>query len=131
MLGRHRGIIHYTAGQRKGLGVAARSRLYVCGIDPARNEITLVPETESGLYARGVVVRDVNLVAFDVVPENFSGTVKTRYRQKEIQCMVNQSGDDELVIEFAGRVKSPAVGQAAVIYDGDYVIGGGTIAKTI
>lgn len=76
-------------------------------------------------------MRDVNLVAFDVVPENFSGTVKTRYRQKEIQCMVNQSGDDELVIEFAGRVKSPAVGQAAVIYDGDYVIGGGTIAKTI
>ena len=131
VLGRHRGIIHYTAGQRKGLGVAARSRLYVSGIDPVRNEITLVPETETGLYASGVVVRGVNLVAFDVVPENFSGTVKTRYRQKEIQCRVNQTGDDEVVIEFAERVKSPAIGQAAVVYDGDYVICGGTIARVL
>ena len=131
VLGTHKGIIHYTAGQRKGLGVAARTRLYVAGIDVAENTITLAREDEPVLWTRGVVVRDVNLIAFDRMPENFKGRVRTRYRQKEIECVVNQPGDDELVIEFAEKVKAPARGQAAVIYDGEYVIGGGTITETL
>ena len=128
VLGVHRGIIHYTAGQRRGLGVAAKSRLYVSEIDSETNTITLVPEGEAGLCAKGVVVRGVNLIAFDVMPENWRGYVKTRYRQKEVKCVVNQTGEDELVIEFEEVQRVPAVGQAAVMYDGEYVIGGGTIA---
>ncbi|MBR1439482.1 MAG: tRNA 2-thiouridine(34) synthase MnmA [Synergistaceae bacterium] len=128
VIGRHKGIIHYTAGQRRGLGIAAKSRLYVARIDPSENTITLLPEDDSGLYAKGVIVRDVNLIAFDELPENLAVSVKTRYRQKEIPAVANQSGSNELVIEFAERVKSPAVGQSAVMYDGEYVIGGGTIA---
>ncbi len=131
VLGHHRGIIHYTAGQRRGLGVAAKSRLYVSLIDPASNTITLVPENEAGLYARGVIARDVNLIAFNVVPENFRAFVKTRYRQREIPCVVNQTGENEIAIEFEEKQRVPAVGQAAVIYDGDYVAGGGTIAKIL
>ena len=131
VLGTHKGIIHYTAGQRRGLGVAAKSRLYVSRIDAEDGTITLAAEGEEGLYSRGVVVRDVNLVAFDGVPENFRGGVKIRYRQKEIPCVVNQVGCDELVIEFGEKQKCPAVGQSAVIYDGEYVIGGGTIVGTI
>ena len=131
VLGTHKGIIHYTAGQRKGLGVAARTRLYVAGIDVAENTVTLAREDEAALWAKGVVVSDVNLTAFDVLPANFRGKVRTRYRQKEIECVVNQSGDDELVIEFAERVKAPARGQAAVVYDGEYVIGGGTITASV
>ena len=131
VLGTHKGIIHYTAGQRRGLGVAGKSRLYVSEIDGASNTITLASEDEAGLYARGVVVRDVNMIAFDVMPENLRVCVKTRYRQKEIACVVNQSGSDELVIEFAERQRVPAVGQAAVIYGGEYVLAGGTIAWRI
>ena len=131
VLGTHRGIIHYTAGQRRGLGVAAKSRLYVCSLDAEDGTITLASEGEERLYSRGVVVRGVNLTAFDEVPENFRGGVKIRYRQREVACVVNQSGSDELVIEFAEKQKCPAIGQSAVIYDGEYVIGGGTIVGTI
>ncbi len=131
VLGTHRGIIHYTAGQRRGLGVAAKSRLYVSGIDGEANTITLAAEGEAGLYAKGIVVRGVNLVAFAVMPENWRGSVKTRYRQKEVECIVNQSGSDELVIEFAEKQRVPAVGQGAVMYDGEYVVGGGTIAGVL
>lgn len=129
ILGIHKGIIHYTAGQRRGLVVAAKSRLYVSEIDGETNTITLAAEGEAELYARGVIVRGVNLVAFDVMPENWRGSVKTRYRQREIPCVVNQAGEDELVIEFEERQRVPAAGQAAVMYDGEYVVGGGTIAE--
>ncbi|MBR0151853.1 MAG: tRNA 2-thiouridine(34) synthase MnmA [Synergistaceae bacterium] len=131
ILGHHRGIIHYTAGQRRGLGVAGKSRLYVSRIDPHSNTITLMPENDAGLYARGIIARNVNLVAYERLPENFRAGVKVRYRQREIPCTVNQSGDDEFVIEFAESVKCPALGQSAVIYDGEYVIGGGVIAGVI
>ncbi len=131
VLGVHRGIIHYTAGQRRGLGVAAKSRLYVSEIDCETNTITLAAEGDAGLYAKGVIVQGVNLVAFDVMPENWRGTVKTRYRQKEVECVVNQAGEDELEIEFAERQRVPAVGQGAVMYDGEYVAGGGTIVAAV
>ena len=131
VLGTHRGIIHYTAGQRKGLGVAAKSRLYVAGVDVSANTITLATEGEAELYARGVIVRDVNMIAFDEVPANLRANVRTRYRQREVLCVVNQSGSDELVIEFGESQRVPAVGQAAVLYDGEYVLGGGTIIATL
>ena len=131
VLGTHKGIIHYTAGQRRGLGVAGKSRLYVSRIDPETNTITLLPENDAGLCARGVIARNVNLIACERLPENFRGRVKVRYRQKEIPCTVNQSGDDELVIEFDGGVKCPALGQSAVIYYGEYVVGGGVISAII
>ena len=131
ILGRHNGIIHYTAGQRRGLGVAGKSRLYVARIDTVTNDITLLPESDTGLYARGIIARNVNLIACERLPKNFRACVKTRYRQKEIPCVVNQTCDDELVIEFEESVKSPAVGQSAVIYDGEYVVGGGTIESVM
>ncbi len=90
-----------------------------------------MPETDSGLYARGIIARDVNLIACEKLPGNFRACVKTRYRQKEIPCTVNQSGENEITVEFSERVKSPAVGQVAVIYDGEYVAGGGTIESVI
>ena len=127
VLGRHKGIIHYTAGQRRGLGVAAKSRLYVSGINAARNTVTLSAEGEAGLYSRGVIVRGINLVAVDELSEGITAAVKTRYRQKEIPARIEQTGEDELRIEFAERQRIPAIGQAAVIYDGDIVVGGGTI----
>ena len=111
--------------------MAAKSRLYVSKIDGGNNTITLAAEGEERLYARGVRVKDVNMIAFDVVPDNLCVCVKTRYRQREIPCVVNQAGNDEIVIEFSERQKVPALGQAAVIYDGEYVLGGGTIAETI
>ena len=127
ILGTHKGIIHYTQGQRRGLGVAAKSRLYVSKIDKISNNITLVSEEESNLYCDVIRVKDINLIAFDKMPANFQAKVKVRYRQKEFPAVINQINDNELIIEFKEKQKTPAKGQAAVIYDGDLVIGGGTI----
>ncbi len=129
ILGRHKGIIHYTTGQRRGLGVAAASRLYVSQIDTESNTITLVPECES-LLARGVIANDINVI----VPErimNLKARVKTRYRQREIPATINQLNNNELIAEFHERQKTPAIGQALVIYDGDIVVGGGTITQIL
>ena len=127
ILGVHDGIIHYTMGQRRGLGVAAKSRLYVSKIDPDSNNITLAAEDEENLYTRSIRADNINLIAFERLPENFQANVKTRYRQKEIPAVINQINDKEFLIEFKEKQRAPAKGQAAVIYDGDYVIGGGTI----
>jgi len=127
ILGVHKGIIHYTAGQRRGLGVAAKSRLYVSKIDGISNNITLSYEDDENLYSKNIRVKNSNLISLDKLPENFHANVKTRYRQKEIPSVINQISDDELIIEFNEPVKTPAKGQAAVIYDGNCVVGGGTI----
>ena len=127
ILGTHKGIIHYTTGQRRGLGVAAKSRLYVSKIDNETNNITLSYEDETNLYSKKIRVKDSNIISFDKLPENFHANVKTRYRQKEIPSIINQISSDELIIEFETPQRIPAKGQAAVIYDGDAVVGGGTI----
>lgn len=131
VIGVHKGIIHYTSGQRRGLGVAAKSRLYVSDINANDNTITLADDSECRLYSKGVIASDINLIAFDELPANFHARVKIRYRQKEIPAVINQTGHDELVIEFSEPQRMPAKGQSAVIYDGDYVIGGGTIIRNI
>ena len=129
IIGTHRGIIHYTTGQRRGLGVAASSRLYVSGINMKDNTITLVPESES-LQARGVIASDINIISGEKI-HNLEARVKTRYRQSEIPAIINQSDNNELIIEFHEKQKTPAIGQAAVIYCDDIVIGGGTIEQII
>ena len=128
ILGTHNGIIHYTVGQRRGLGIAAKSRLYISDINPANNTITLSDES---LLIQTIKATNINLIPFQELPENFQASVKVRYRQKELPATINQTGQDELTIEFHDKIKAPAIGQAAVIYDGDYVIGGGTITAII
>ena len=95
VIGIHRGIIHYTSGQRRGLGVAAKSRLYVSDINADDNTITLADDSEGRLYSRGVIANHINMIAFDELPENFHARVKIRYRQKEIPATINQTGHDE------------------------------------
>ena len=127
ILGTHKGIIHYTEGQRKGLGVAAKTRLYISEINPSNNTITLSSGDKSELFTRKIKVNDINLIAFERLPENFHAGVKVRYRQKEIPAMINQINANELIVEFDDDIRTPSRGQAAVIYDEDFVIGGGTI----
>ena len=128
VLGTHEGIIHYTIGQRRGLGVPAKSRLYISNINLNDNTITL---SEQALLIRKIRVINANLIVLAELPENFQAFVKVRYRQKELPATINQITTEEFVVEFHEAIKAPAIGQAAVIYDNDYVIGGGTIADII
>ena len=127
VLGRHRGIIRYTLGQRRGLGIPAESRLYVSRIDAASNTITLSPEKP---LCRVVVTRHINLVSVSSIEHPARVKAKVRYRQAEIPATATQTDEDELILTFDTPQPAPARGQAAVLYDGDTVVGGGTIVET-
>ena len=131
ILGCHKGVIHYTVGQRRGLGVSAKARLYVTNIDAADNNITLAYEHESELFSKGVKARNVNLIALERITNHLDARVKIRYRQREIPAKIFQTDSDELYVEFSEPQKAPATGQSVVIYDGDVVIGGGIITERV
>ena len=124
-LGRHRGIIRYTIGQRRGLGVAANTPLYVVAKSVTNNTVTLGPD--SSLYRRSLVAKEINLIACEHIDLPMRVMVKTRYLQAEQPAIAGQIGEDELHIEFDSPQRAITPGQAAVLYDGDIVIGGGTI----
>lgn len=125
VLGRHQGVIHYTVGQRKGLGVSAPVPLYVCSIDPAKNQIVLGAEKE--LYTEKLIARDINLISVPFLDEPKRLKVKIRYRQPEQWATVIQRNADTLEVQFEEPQRAVTKGQAVVLYDGDIVVGGGTI----
>ena len=126
VLGRHRGIIHYTVGQRRGLGVPAETKLYVSAIDPDANTVTLVREED--LMIDTVVADRVNILSGEAFEKPVRGLVRLRYRQPERPAGIVQDGD-RLIIRFDAPQRAPAPGQAAVVYDedGETVLAGGTI----
>jgi tRNA-specific 2-thiouridylase len=126
ILGTHRGIIRYTIGQRRGLGLAHTEPLYVKEIRPKNN--TVVVGTEDTLYTKTMIVTDCNLIVCERLDAPLRAKVKIRYRHKEQAATINQEAADTLRIDFDEPQRAVTPGQAAVIYDGEIVIGGGTIA---
>ncbi len=125
VLGTHKGIIHYTIGQRKGLGIASESPLYVTKIDAANNTVTL--SHGNGLYTQELDARDINLIAVSEIDHPLRVKAKIRYRQKEQPATVVRTGEDTLHIRFDEPQRAVTKGQAVVLYEGELVIGGGTI----
>ena len=129
VLGRHRGILHYTVGQRRGLGIAAGERIFVTEIRPEENQVALGPE--ESLYREEIRCTDLNFLS---IPDPESGTVfrcqaKIRYHHPAVAATVTVTGDDNVLVRFDTPVRAPAPGQSAVFYDDDRcVIGGGIIA---
>ncbi len=123
ILGVHRGAAGYTVGQRRGLGVAAERPLYVKSKDMERNTVTVC--FEEGLYSKACLVSDFNWITRpEKLPVRCSA--RTRYRQTERECVVECYNDDIRII-FDSPQRAITTGQAAVLYDGDRVLGGGTI----
>ncbi len=126
-LGEHRGIIHYTAGQRKGLLPTLPEKMYVCRVCAENN--TVVLGTESELYSDNVTVSELNWISGEAPAKPFFCTVRTRYRQREASAAVTPLSNGDVRICFDEPQRAVTPGQAAVMYDGEYVIGGGTIVK--
>lgn len=124
VLGKHKGIIYYTIGQR-GLGISAKTPLYVVEIDAAENKI--VAGEKKDLYSTGLIAGDVNLLA-DALPVEVEA--KIRYRKKPAHCTVQKDGD-KIKIYFQEAQESITPGQAVVLYAGDRVLGGGVIEEVI
>ena len=125
-LGDNKGICHFTIGQRRGLGLAMPYPMYVLDILPEND--TVVIGRDELLYSKTLNVKDINLIAFDSLDSPVRARVKIRYKHTEQPAMVYQTGSDTLRIDFDEPQRAITRGQAAVIYDGDTVIGGGTIA---
>lgn len=126
-LGEHRGLIHYTVGQRKGLGIAAERPLYVRRICPETNAVYLGGKEE--LFSKGVLVRQMNWISGEAPEEAFRCRVKLRYRQQEQPATVEPLGADAASIRFDEPQRAATPGQAAVLYEGDVVLGGGEIEE--
>ena len=125
VVGQHKGIIHYTLGQRKKLGISIGRRTCVTAIDPVRNTITLGDEPD--LYSRSLDAKEINLIACDRLDSPLRVTAKIRYSHKEAPATLVQTGEDSLHLEFDEPQRAITRGQSVVIYDGDIVIGGGII----
>ncbi|MDO4960336.1 MAG: tRNA 2-thiouridine(34) synthase MnmA [Eubacteriales bacterium] len=128
VLGTHKGIIHYTIGQRKGLGIAFGAPRFVCGINAENNEVVL--GTNEELFKRSFTVEDFNWTAGHPPCESFKCKAKIRYRQAEQPAEVRVEKDGIVSICFDEPQRAITPGQAAVLYDGDTVLGGGVIIGT-
>jgi len=129
VIGEHSGIHNFTVGQRKGLGVATGSPLYVIQIN-GRDKRVVVGGAEN-LYSRTLRTRRVNLVAVDELREPMRVGVKIRHRHAPAAAMIERiscdDGDDEILVTFDEPQRAITPGQAAVFYDGAVVVGGGWI----
>ncbi len=128
ILGQHKGVIHYTIGQRKGLGIVLGKHAFVLDKNAASNEVTLGDEEH--LFYKQVEVNGVNIIAADSL-DGIRAAGKLRYRHTEQPCVIHQTSKDSVILEFDTPQRAPSPGQAAVFYDGDIVLGGGTIVKGI
>ncbi len=124
VLGAHRGILRYTVGQRKGLGIAAKEPLYVVAIDAEKNEVILGTEDET--LAAGATAVRVTFVAGEPPAAEFRATAKVRYRHAGVPSTVRCEGG-KIQVRFDAPQKSVTPGQALVLYDGDEMLGGGWI----
>lgn len=125
VLGRHRGLECYTTGQRKGLGVSADAPLYVVRKDLDAGTVVLGPD--SALYTDTLTAERVNLISLPALTGPIQVTAKTRYSQKEAEATVEPLEGGRVRVTFAQPQRAVTAGQAVVFYDGEAVVGGGTI----
>ena len=125
VLGEHKGIINYTIGQRKGLGIALGHPVYVVKKDISANTVTIGEEAD--LYTKSLIADDFNLISVEKLDKPLRVTAKTRYSQHEQPAVVTYLGEGKYMVEFDNPQRAVTSGQAVVLYDGDIVVGGGTI----
>ena len=125
VLGRHRGLECYTTGQRKGLGISADEPMYVVRKDPEHGTVLLGPERD--LYCRELTADHVNLISIASLAAPMRVTAKTRYSQRESAAVIEPLGGSGVRVVFDEPQRAITAGQAVVFYDGERVVGGGTI----
>jgi len=127
VVGRHNGAVSYTIGQRKGLHLAMGQPVYVCSKDMQKNTVTVGPE--SALYAKSLRANNWNWLPFPTLTEPLSVTAKVRYRHTEQPATVYPEENGFARVEFDIPQRAITAGQAVVLYQGDFVVGSGTIVE--
>ena len=125
ILGKHKVIIHYTVGQRKGLGLALGYPAFVLEIRPETDEVVIGTYEESLTHT--LRANELNFMSVEDITEPIRVFAKIRYNHKGAWCTVEKTGEDEITCTFDEPIRAVTPGQAVVLYDGEYVLGGGTI----
>lgn len=125
ILGRHKGITHYTLGQRRGLGLPMGERVFVTGIRPETDEVVVGGNED--LFVREVFCGNVNFMSVEDICEPWRVKAKIRYNHGGEYCRIEKTEGGRIKCIFEEEVRAATPGQAVVFYDGEYVLGGGTI----
>ena len=128
VMGQHKGVIGYTIGQRKGLGLSLKEPMYVCGKCPESNQVVL--GSQEDLMVTELWAEDFNWISCEPPTQPMEVSGKTRYHGQESPAFAVQQEDGLVHIRFTVPQRAAAPGQAVVLYQGDVVVGGGVIAKT-
>lgn len=129
ILGRHKGLIHYTVGQRKGLGLSLGAPAFVLELRPETNEVVI--GTNEDTFHDCLIANQVNFMSIDHLEQEMIVIGKIRYSHQGEVCKIKMTGEDELICSFLNPVRAITPGQAVVFYQDDIVVGGATIAKTL
>lgn len=129
VLGTHAGLVNYTVGQRKGLGLAVGRPIFVVALDMERN--TLVVGDDRDVYVRGLIADDLNFILFDGLEKPMHVTAKIRYHAKEVPATVSPLSGGRVKVDFEQPERAVTPGQSVVFYDGEDVLGGGVIQEAI
>ncbi|MBE5939703.1 MAG: tRNA 2-thiouridine(34) synthase MnmA [Lachnospiraceae bacterium] len=125
ILGQHNGIIHYTVGQRKGLGLSMGHPVFVVKVKPETNEVVIGENDD--IFSRTLYADRINFMSIDNLTTEMRVTAKIRYNHKGAPCTIKMIDNDLIECTFDEPVRAITPGQAVVFYDSDYVVGGGTI----
>ncbi len=129
VLGRHKGIIHYTIGQRKGLGLSLGAPAFVVEIRPETNEVVI--GTNEDTFHDTLIANSVNAMSVPSFEQEMKVTAKIRYSHQGAPCTIKLVGKDVISCHFDEPVRAITPGQAVVFYDGDIVVGGATIMNAV
>lgn len=125
VIGKHKGIVHYTVGQRKGLNLAMGHPVFVTEIRPETNEV-VIGENED-VFGTKLMCNHINMMAEEQIPSEKSLMAKIRYSHKGAECTIKKINEDQIQVIFKEPVRAITPGQAVVFYENDHVYGGGTI----
>lgn len=129
VLGKHKGIVYYTIGQRKGLGIALGRPVFVTGINAKKNEVVIGSEDE--IFKTGLIAKDVNFIPFEELKEELNVTAKVRYSAKPSEATLYPEANGRVKVIFKDKQRAITKGQSVVFYDGNIVVGGGIIEKIL
>jgi len=129
VLGKHKGIVYYTIGQRKGLGIALGTPVFVTDINPLTNEVVL--GSEEDIFKTELIAKDLNFMPFDKLTGEMRVEAKIRYSAKPSPAIITPVSNDRVKVIFDSKQRAITKGQSVVFYDGDIVVGGGVIDEIL
>lgn len=127
-IGKNKGIVHYTIGQRKGLGIALGKPVFVCDILPEKNQVVISDESE--IFKDTLFADNINYIPFDTLKSDMRVTAKIRYSTKDAKAVISPHKDG-VIVKFDSPQRAITKGQSVVFYDGDLVVGGGIIKSVL